>query len=169
MKTITGSPLAVARASLVALLFCSVFRFADGWNLLPANLPVHKQSTTAKLENRGNNYEDPSVNRRRVILHKGIQGSAAVLATGLVLVGAPSPCQAQEEISTGSNEDDPEEENRKREETLKRLQERRQLMQASRSSNNRQSYLDLSRQRAALYNTTYQGVTCPQNSIIPCI
>jgi membrane carboxypeptidase/penicillin-binding protein PbpC len=60
-----------------------------------------------------------------------------------------------------------EDQQEQREETLKRLLERRQLMQASRSSNNRQSYLDLSKQRAALYNTTFQGVTCPPN--IPCL
>ena len=48
-----------------------------------------------------------------------------------------------------------------------RLLERRQLMQASKSTNSRQDYLDLSRQRAALYNTTYRGVTCPPN--IPCL
>jgi hypothetical protein len=49
----------------------------------------------------------------------------------------------------------------------KRLMERRQLMEASRSSNNRQSYLDLSRQRAALYNTTSKAAVCPPN--IPCL
>ena len=48
-----------------------------------------------------------------------------------------------------------------------RLLERRQLMQASKSTNSRQDYLDLSRQRAALYNTTYRGVTCPPN--VPCL
>ena len=48
-----------------------------------------------------------------------------------------------------------------------RLLERRQLMQASKSTNSRQDYLDLSRQRAALYNTTYRGVTCSPN--IPCL
>lgn len=48
-----------------------------------------------------------------------------------------------------------------------RMIERRQLMEASRSSNNRQSYLDLSRQRALLYNTTSKAVTCPSN--IPCL
>lgn len=48
-----------------------------------------------------------------------------------------------------------------------RILERRQLMQASKSTNSRQDYLDLSRQRAALYNTTYRGVTCPPN--IPCL
>jgi hypothetical protein len=40
-------------------------------------------------------------------------------------------------------------------------------MQASRSSNDRQSYLDLSRQRAALYNTTSKTVSCPPG--IPCL
>jgi hypothetical protein len=44
-----------------------------------------------------------------------------------------------------------------------RMIERRQLMDASRSSNNRQSYLDLSKQRALLYNTTPKAITCPNN------
>jgi len=48
-----------------------------------------------------------------------------------------------------------------------RMIERRQLMDASRSSNNRQSYLDLSKQRALLYNTTPKAITCPTN--IPCL
>jgi hypothetical protein len=48
-----------------------------------------------------------------------------------------------------------------------RMIERRQLMDASRSSNNRQSYLDLSKQRALLYNTTPKAITCPNN--IPCL
>mmetsp|Transcript_4851 Transcript_4851/g.7501 ORF Transcript_4851/g.7501 Transcript_4851/m.7501 type:complete len:159 (-) Transcript_4851:192-668(-) len=53
-----------------------------------------------------------------------------------------------------------------RQEILERMRARRQLMEASRTSNNRQSYLDLSRQRAALYNTTSRAVSCPPN--IPC-
>jgi hypothetical protein len=61
----------------------------------------------------------------------------------------------------------PAEKERRKEELRQRLLERRKLMEASRSSNSRQSYLDLSRQRAVLYNTTFQGVTCPPN--IPCI
>jgi hypothetical protein len=48
-----------------------------------------------------------------------------------------------------------------------RMIERRQLMDASRSSNNRQSYLDLSKQRAFLYNTTPKAITCPTE--IPCL
>lgn len=50
---------------------------------------------------------------------------------------------------------------------LQRLKDRRQLMQASRSTSNRQDYLDLSRQRAKLYNTTSKAWSCPPN--IPCI
>ena len=60
-----------------------------------------------------------------------------------------------------------EEESKRQEEIRQKLLERRKLMEASRSSNNRQSYLDLSKQRASLYNTTYRGVTCPPN--IPCL
>ena len=48
-----------------------------------------------------------------------------------------------------------------------RMIERRQLMDASRSSNNRQSYLDLSKQRAFLYNTNPKAITCPTK--IPCL
>ena len=41
------------------------------------------------------------------------------------------------------------------------------MMRASRTSADRQSYLDLSRQRAALYNTTSRAWTCPP--YIPCL
>lgn len=47
------------------------------------------------------------------------------------------------------------------------LENRRQLMRQSRSNTQRSDVLELSRQRAALYNTTYQGVTCPPG--IPCL
>jgi hypothetical protein len=77
----------------------------------------------------------------------------------LILQQVPCACHAAD-----INENEQQEQ---RQATLQRLVERRQLMQASRSSNNRQSYLDLSKQRAALYNTTFQGVTCPPN--IPCL
>lgn len=59
-----------------------------------------------------------------------------------------------------------EQEQARRQALVVRMKERRQLMEASRSSDNRQSYLDLSRQRAALYNTTSKAVSCPPN--IPC-
>ena len=49
-----------------------------------------------------------------------------------------------------------------------KLAERRKLMELSRSSNDRQRYFDLSRQRAsAVYNTTYQGASCVPG--LPCI
>lgn len=41
-----------------------------------------------------------------------------------------------------------------------RLLDRRALMRQGRSSTSRQEVLDLSRQRAAMYNTTYQGTSC---------
>ena len=49
-----------------------------------------------------------------------------------------------------------------------KLAERRKLMELSRSSNDRQRYFDLSRQRAsAVYNTTYRGASCVPG--LPCI
>lgn len=45
--------------------------------------------------------------------------------------------------------------------------ERRAMMQQSRTATNRQDMFDLSRQRAALYNTTYQGASCPPG--VPCL
>lgn len=65
-----------------------------------------------------------------------------------------------------SNDEDEDNRLERQREIRQRLLERRKLMQASRSSNDRQSYLDLSRQRAALYNTTSKAVSCPPN--IPC-
>ena len=41
-----------------------------------------------------------------------------------------------------------------------RIAERRQLFEQSRTTSDRQKIFDLSRQRAALYNTTYQGASC---------
>ena len=49
-----------------------------------------------------------------------------------------------------------------------KLAERRKLMELSRSSNDRQRYFDLSRQRASVvYSTTYQGASCIPG--VPCI
>ena len=49
-----------------------------------------------------------------------------------------------------------------------KLAERRKLMELSRSSNDRQRYFDLSRQRASVvYNTTYRGAQCVPG--VPCI
>lgn len=47
------------------------------------------------------------------------------------------------------------------------IQERRAMMRQSRSSTSRQDVFELSRQRAKLYNTTYQGASCPPG--IPCL
>lgn len=48
-----------------------------------------------------------------------------------------------------------------------RIADRRALFEQSRTNRNRQDLLDLSRQRAALYNTTFQGGSCIPG--IPCI
>jgi hypothetical protein len=49
-----------------------------------------------------------------------------------------------------------------------KILERRKLMDVSRSANTRQAYLDLSRQRSALYNTTSQAWNCPPSGV-PCL
>lgn len=49
----------------------------------------------------------------------------------------------------------------------KRIAERRAMMQQSRTNTNRQDLFSLSQQRAVIYNTTYQGATCPPS--VPCI
>ena len=46
------------------------------------------------------------------------------------------------------------------EECKQRIAERRQLFEQSRTTNDRQKILDLSRQRAAMYNTTFNGASC---------
>ena len=85
---------------------------------------------------------------------------AGTAASTAASSGEPKGAQVHE------SPEEPTEEER-REELRQRLIERRQLMEASRTSNSRQSYLDLSRQRAALYNTTSKAVSCPPN--IPCL
>lgn len=52
-------------------------------------------------------------------------------------------------------------------ECQKRIEERRQLNRQSRSTRSRQEIMDLSKQRAALYNTTYQGTNCVPG--VPCL
>ena len=96
-----------------------------------------------------------------------------VLATAIVGSIDLADQQTSDESSSSSSANadsmlslSPEEEQR-RQELLQRMKEIRQLMEASRSSNDRQSYLDLSRQRAVLYNTTSKVVSCPPN--IPCL
>ncbi|KAL3926483.1 MAG: hypothetical protein SGPRY_003276 [Prymnesium sp.] len=48
-----------------------------------------------------------------------------------------------------------------------RIADRRKLFEQSRTTSDRQTILDLSRQRAALYNTTFQGASCIPG--IPCL
>lgn len=52
-------------------------------------------------------------------------------------------------------------------ERRKRILERRAMMQQSRTNTKRSDMFELSRQRAALYNTTYQGASCPPG--VPCL
>jgi hypothetical protein len=88
---------------------------------------------------KGWSSADVSMSRRQAFLSVGGASSCC-------FVGFPAAWAAEE---------DDEEERRPKEEALRqRMLERRQLMEASRSSKNRQSYLDLSRQRAVLYNTS---------------
>jgi hypothetical protein len=47
-----------------------------------------------------------------------------------------------------------------------RIVDRRALFEQSRTTSNRQTILDLSKQRAALYNTTFQGASCVPG--LPC-
>lgn len=47
------------------------------------------------------------------------------------------------------------------------IQERRAMMNQSRTNRQRSEVLELSRQRATLYGTNYQGVSCPPG--VPCI
>lgn len=54
-----------------------------------------------------------------------------------------------------------------KEERKKRIQERRAMMQQSRSSTQRSEVFELSKQRAKLYGTEYQGASCAPG--IPCI
>lgn len=106
-------------------------------------------STTAKTSSASRR-----LNSRRQVLAQVLIGSSTLLA------GIPNlATAASEEVSALTDEE--------RQEILQRLKERRQLMQASRSTSNRQDYLDLSRQRAKLYNTTSKAWSCPPN--IPCV
>lgn len=101
------------------------------------------------------------------VTRREVFGTMATTTTASMLIGAWGlPVLAEENASKNTTHLVTEEEH-ERQALLRRMQERRQLMEASRSSNSRQSYLDLSRQRAALYNTTSRAVSCPPN--IPCL
>ena len=87
-----------------------------------------------------------STTRRRIII--------APAATALPLVALPALAEDDEAARAAALQ--------------AKLAERRKLMELSRSSNDRQRYFDLSRQRASVvYNTTYQGASCVPG--LPCI
>ena len=88
-----------------------------------------------------------STTRRRIII-------ATPAATALPVVALPALAEDDEAARAAALQ--------------AKLAERRKLMELSRSSNDRQRYFDLSRQRAsAVYNTTYRGASCVPG--LPCI
>ena len=87
-----------------------------------------------------------STTRRRIII--------APAATSLPVVALPALAEDDEAARAAALQ--------------AKLAERRKLMELSRSSNDRQRYFDLSRQRAStVYNTTYRGASCVPG--LPCI
>ena len=87
-----------------------------------------------------------STTRRRIII--------APVATALPVVALPALAEDDEAARAAALQ--------------AKLAERRKLMELSRSSNDRQRYFDLSRQRASVvYNTTYRGASCVPG--LPCI
>ena len=101
------------------------------------------------------------------VTRREVFGTMATATTAsMMMAGWGLPVLAEEDESNSTTHVMTEEE-RERQVLLQRMQERRQLMEASRSSNSRQSYLDLSHQRASLHNTTFKAVSCPPN--IPCL
>ena len=87
-----------------------------------------------------------STTRRRIII--------APAATALPVVALPALAEDDEAARAAALQ--------------AKLAERRKLMELSRSSNDRQRYFDLSRQRASVvYNTTYRGASCVPG--LPCI
>jgi hypothetical protein len=96
----------------------------------------------------------------------GTATTASSQLSTMIMVAWVLPALADEDEPNTTNKTTDTDEERQAA-VLRRMKERRQLMEASRSSNSRQSYLDLSRQRAALYNTTSKAVSCPPN--VPCL
>lgn len=157
-----GVHLMTTAAFAVAVLFLSIVAEVTPWSQPQLPSPSRRQSwmiaveyliatstsTVLILENNDAEYSTIEYTSSLSLSNKGTEGSN-VPAT---LSSSPTqlPISQEEQLAI-----------------QQRLFERRQLMQASRSTNNRQSYLDLSRQRAALYNTTSKAVSCPTN--IPCL
>ena len=87
-----------------------------------------------------------STTRRRII--------SAPAATALPVVALPALAEDDEAARAAALQE--------------KLAERRKLMELSRSSNDRQRYFDLSRQRArVVYNTTSKAASCVPG--VPCI
>ena len=110
--------------------------------------------------------DDAYMNRNR----RAFAGTAVALFAASIIAGPPEPAKAADDdggsgSGSGSGRGGGDggegmlEEDRARM-IRQRLQERRALMQVSRTSESRQSYLDLSRQRAKLYNTTSRAADC---------
>ena len=99
------------------------------------------------------------VSSRRNVLLK-TSAAAAFLA-----VHRQPACAISEQQSTSGTADCNEE---CRQERRKKIMERRAILQQSRTTTKRSDMFELSRQRAALYNTTYQGAACPPGGV-PCL
>ena len=94
-----------------------------------------------------------------LINRRGLFGDAAT-AVAWTLVMSPVESLAVDEAAKDCDE-------ACREKRLQVIRERRAMMRQSRSTSSRQEIFDLSTQRAALYNATYQGASCPPG--LPCL
>ena len=130
------------------------FRFLARFILFCCILASHTASSWTTTTT-----DPPTISRRRLLL-VDTRNAAAVIATSWC-VGL-SPCLANDNDSAVEECDEA-----CREKRLQIIRERRAMMQQSRSTSSRQEVFDLSRQRATLYNTTYQGAACPPG--IPCL
>ena len=86
----------------------------------------------------------------RELLRSATAGTAPVLATA-----EPAAAPAAEQAVACD------------EACRQRIADRRAIFAQSRTTTSRQNMMDLSKQRAALYNTTYQGASCIPG--IPCL
>uniref|UniRef100_A0A7S3LDM3 Uncharacterized protein n=1 Tax=Amphora coffeiformis TaxID=265554 RepID=A0A7S3LDM3_9STRA len=98
----------------------------------------------------------PAAASRRKLLGDSVVGTVAFTFALL----RPGPSYSIDEVQ-------PECDEACREERLRVIRERRAMMQQSKTTSSRQDLFDLSKQRAALYNTTYQGTSCIPG--VPCL
>ena len=136
------------------------------------NLPHRKGSRLAPLhcyrDSDGRVFasfptDDEYIGRNR----RAFLGTAAAIAAASILATPSEPAKADESLVPVPV--DTADEAAKALLLKQRLTERRALMQASRTSSSRQSYLDLSRQRATLYNTTSRAANCAALPNLPCL